>query len=358
MIYFIVIYISVAALGFLDLTPRMRKICIFMSVLLLAALAGWRNMGGNDFYSYRDIYYGLTLNYMSSEPGYAFLNNLFSYLGFSFNGFLFAYSFTAIALLVSFIYKHTKYPAIALLFYMATYFFFYNMVLNRQMMSMSLALWAIYLWNKNKLYSVLCLAIGASFHQSLLVLLPFLCIFEFLRHTRGKKYWIAFFTALTAAVIMFSPLQLFTFLDGIPVFSFIAKRTMHYFVNTGSYSLNIVEYIKMAAACLIILPWFKKIAADKEHRIWLFFYITGVILLLWTRDIEILFRVFAYFDLSLVVLLPLCLHFFMGKFPARQRKPALTLIYIAATILAVAAVSYRVMYFDNGIFLYYKFYFL
>lgn len=359
MIYFLSIYSAVAALSFTDFSPKLRRVGSFFCVILLAMLAGWRNMGGSDFYIYQDIYYGLSLNYMSSEAGYALLNNLFSFVGFSFNAFLFFYSLISVSVLAAFLEKHVKYPKFALLFYMACYFFFYNMVLNRQMLCMSLTLWVIYFWDKNKLLSLLYLFTGFFFHQSIIALLPFLLVYEVLKRTKGVKFWTAFFVLFIGVTAALSPMRFINLISYVPGLSFIAGRTLGYFENaSGSYTLNAVEYVKMAAALMIILPFLKKIWAEKANRIWLFLYFSGAILLFWTRNVEILFRIFAYFDLSLLVLIPLAINLFLAKFPQSKRRPLLLLIYSTVGVLAVGAILYRTAKFGDGAFWSYQFYFL
>lgn len=359
MIYFLAIYSAAAALSFTDFSPKLRRVGAFFCIILLAMLAGWRNMGGSDFYIYQDIYYGLQLNYMSSEAGYALLNNLFSFLGFSFNGFLFFYSLISIAVLVAFLERHVTYPKFALLFYMACYFFFYNMVLNRQMLCMSLALWVVYFWDKNKPLSLIWLFTGFFFHQSIIVLLPFLFAYEVLKRTKGIKCWAAFFILFIAVTAALSPLQFISLVSSVPGLSFISGRTLGYLERaSGTYSLNVVEYIKMAAALMIILPFIKRIWASRENRIWLFLYFSGVILLFWTRNVEILFRIFVYFDLSLLVLIPLALNIFILRIPKVQRKSLLVLIYGFIGLLTIGAILYRTAKFGDGAFWSYQFYFL
>lgn len=359
MTYFVAIYFAVAALSFTDFSAKLRKVGAFLCIILLAMLAGWRNMGGSDFYIYRDIYYGLALNYMSSEAGYALLNNIFSFLGFSFNGFLFFYSLISVALLVVFLEKYTKYPKLSLLFYMACYFFFYNMVLNRQMLCMSLTLWIVYFWDRNKIYSLMLLLTGFLFHQSIIVLLPFLLSYDFLKKTKGIKYWCAFFIVFVAVTVVFSPIQFINLISSVPGFAFILGRTLGYFEHaSGMYSLNMVEYIKMGAALIIILPFVKKIWTVQENRIWLFLYFSGVILLFWTRNIEILFRIFVYFDLSLLLLVPYALNIFLQKTPKIQRKNLLVLLYGFIGLITIGAILYRTAKFGNGTFWAYQFYFL
>lgn len=359
MIYFLSIYLAVAALSLTDFVKKWRTFGAVLCVLLLAMLAGWRNMGGRDFFVYQDIYYGFSLNYFSSEMGYALANNIFSGLGFSFNAFLFCYSLTAIAIIVLFLEKHSSYPKLALLIYMGCYFFFYNMVLCRQMLCISLALWIIYWWDRKPVYSLLCLMLGCTFHQSILVLLPFLCAFEFLHRTKGIRCWVLFFICVIGLAAIFSPEQMVIFLGKIPGLSFIPQRVLGYLTRAdGSYSLNIVEYIKIIICLPLILFSLKRILRENRMHIWLFMYFVGIVFLMWTRNDEILFRLFAYFDLSLLVLLPFCIKYFVQRCPARQRGLILTTIYGGVGLLATAAILYRTAHFENAVFWDYQFYFL
>lgn len=359
MIYFLTIYSAVAALSLTDFIPKWRKWGAFLCILLLSMLAGWRTMGGKDFFIYQDIYYGLGLNYFSSEMGYAFINNIFSAIGFSFNGFLFFYSLVSIALLVLFLEKHSLYPKFSLLIYMGCYFFFYNMVLNRQMFCMSLALWIIYWWDKNKLYALLCLFIGMSFHQSLFALLPFLLAYEGLRHTKGKICWVTFFILFGVGCIFISPMQAVSWLGTIPGISFVPARVLGYLEKSNaSYTLDTTEYIKLLVVLPVLFFFFKKIIREQTMRIWLFMYFCGVIFLLWTRNVEILFRVFAYLDLSLLVLIPFCIKSLSSSFLPKQRNIFLLGIYILTGLLAIGAILYRTAHFGNGVFWSYQFYFL
>lgn len=359
MIYFLTIYSAVAALSLTDFIPKWRKWGAFLCILLLSMLAGWRTMGGKDFFIYQDIYYGLGLNYFSSEMGYAFINNIFSAIGFSFNGFLFFYSLVSIALLVLFLEKHSLYPKFSLLIYMGCYFFFYNMVLNRQMFCMSLALWTIYWWDKNNFYSLLCLLIGMSFHQSLFALLPFLLVYEVLRHTRGTKCWVAFFFVFIAATVFISPEKSVSIIGDIPGLSFVSGRLLNYMEhNSEFYTLDVMEYVKLLFVLPVLFFFLKKLIREKTMHIWLFMYFCGVIFLLWTRNIEILFRIFAYLDLSLLVLLPFCIKLFTASFLPKQRTLLLLGIYMLTGLLAIGAILYRTAHFEHGIFWSYYFYFL
>lgn len=359
MIYFLSIYSAIAALSFTDFSPKLRRLGAFLCVLLLSMLAGWRNMGGKDFFVYQDIYYGLTLNYMSSEMGYTLLNNWFAELGFSFNAFLFVYSLLSVTVLVSFLEKHVKFPKFSLLFYMACYFFFYNMVLNRQMFCMSLTLWVVYFWDRKKILSLILLFTGVLFHQSFMVLLPFLLAYEILKRTKGLRSWIIFFILFIGITATLSPLQFLNMLSSVPAFSFVSMRALSYLQNaSGVYNLNAIEYVKMATALLIILPCLKKLWATQENRLWLFLYFSGVILLFWTNQVEILFRLFAYFDLSLLVLIPLAINLFLNDVSPTRHLPLLMFLYAVVGILATGAILYRTANFADGSFWAYQFYFL
>lgn len=360
MIYFFTTYITVAIAGISDFWPKLKKIGLVISIVFLSMLAGLRNMGGLDFEVYQSIYYGFGVAYFSDEIGYIFLNNLFSWAGVSYNIFLFCYTLAAVIILVLFLHKHTKYPSFALMFYMACYFFFYNMVLNRQMICMSLALWAIYYWDKNKIYSLLTIGVGVLFHNSLVVLLPCIIIYEFLKHTKGSNSWVAFFVFLILFTIFITPERFIDIIGSVPGLSFIGNRLYGYLQKEelSTYTLNNVEYVKMFIGMAVIVPCIKKILLNKENRIWLFMYFIGLILLVWTRNIEILFRIFVYFDLSLLVLLPLCLDIVKDKFSRNNRAIMVLIAYICMGILALASIMYRVNNFNNGAFWQYQFYFL
>lgn len=359
MLYFLIIYSSVVILSFTDFVPKWRKIGALGCILLLSMLAGWRTMGGRDFFIYQDVYYGLGINYFSSEMGYAIINNLFSAAGFSFNGFLFFYSLLSIALMVLFLEKHSLYPKFSLLIYLGCYFFFYNMVLNRQMFCMSIALWVIYWWDKNRLFSVLCLLLGMSFHQSLFALLPFLLVYEGLKHTQGSKFWIGFFVIFALVTTLVSPQQAVLWLGQVPGLSFISERLLGYLERaSGLYTLNIVEYIKLLIVLPVLFSCFKKIIREKSMRIWLFMYFCGIVFLLWTRHIEVLFRIFAYFDISLLMLLPFCVKILTASFLPRQHQILLLGIYVLTGVLAIGAILYRTANFGDAIFWSYQFYFL
>ena len=360
MIYFIVIYGIVILLSFMDFSKKLHIWGSCLSVLSLSMLAGWRTMGGIDFEGYRSIYYGFYTAYFENEYGYIWLSNLFSSLSLSYNSFLFVYTLISISLLVVFLYKHTKFPSFALLFYMACYFFFYNMVLNRQMICMSIALWAIYEWGHNKWKSMFLITMGMLFHNSIFVIVPFLLIFDFLRKFSSTKKWIIFFSVFICFTILCSPVEVIDVLANLPGLSFIGNRLKNYLLKaeTSTYALNVVEYIKMIIAFVIILPSIRTLIKNQESHIWLFFYFVGVILLIWIRNIEVLFRVFVYFDLSLLVILPLCLNILLKKFNSDQRKVILFGAYACMGVLAIFSILYRTHNFDNGIFWTYHFYFL
>ena len=360
MIYFLSIYCLVIILSFTDFNKKYKRLGAIAIIILLAMLAGFRNMGGMDFLFYKDLYNRLALNYLSSEFGYALFNNLFSSLGFSFNFFLFVYTFISVYFMVSFLEKYTPFPKFSILFYMASYFFYYNMVLNRQMICITAVLWVLFLWNKNKLCSLFVLFSAFLFHQSIIVILPFLLIFEMIKNSKGVICWGGYFIFAIVITLVVNPIDFSNYISFIPGLSFVTVRTLDYFSKTevSLYTLNKLEYLKMFLMLLILLPCLKTILKNKENKIWVFFYFTGLIVMFWTRNIEILFRVFVYFDLSLLFLLPLCLNIFITKFPSEQKKTVLLFSYGLMGILALASIYYRISNFDHGVFLLYKFYFL
>lgn len=108
-----------------------------------------------------------------TEIGYVFLNILFNKLGFSFVGFLFCYALIVNYLLVTVIYRY-KYPVFAVLVLIASNHFSQQANLVRQMMAVSIFLYATkYILEKKALFYFLSIFLASLFHFSALILIPF-----------------------------------------------------------------------------------------------------------------------------------------------------------------------------------------
>jgi len=358
MIYFIVIYIAVITLSFADFTSKFNKFGTWACIILLSCLSGFRNLGGKDFFVYQQMY-ETNIFYRGIEKFYIIINQLFSNLGVSYNVFLFILSFIAILLLISAYQKISYFPKLSLMFYLGTYFFYYNMILNRQMIAVALLLWVIYFWDKNKIYSFVLLLFGFLFHQSIIVILPFLFIFSFIK--KGKiLLGFCLITGLLAALFI-NPQSIMNYIFSGEE-SIVTNRLIGYMVKAegSNYSVELFEYIKLAVILCIIIPVWKKLFQDSKTSVWLFLYCIGAIFLLWSFKFEIMFRIFMYFDLSFTILVPAAIRIYLNKIALTksQKNFSILLVYIMIGIIALISILHRITNFDQGSFLDYKFYFI
>ena len=357
MIYILSIYFLVFLLSFTDFSKKYNNLGVNLSIILLSILAGFRHVGGKDFEAYRYLYEtGLSIG--KTEVGYNLTNTFFHSIGFSYNIFLFIISFISLYILIKSFQKISIYPKLSLLLYMGTYFFFYNMVLNRQMIAVSLLLWIIFLWDKNKIYSLILLFVAFSFHKSIIIILPFLFIFDL---AKNKKYiWMFLFIIGTSLALFVTPQNLMDiiFSGETMVNDRIGGYLLRQENNIVSYNVEIFEYIKLLVMILIIIPITKRLYKDIKTSIWLFFYFIGAIFLIWSSKYEIMFRLFMYFDLSFIILLPYCLEIYLSKLflSKKQSKIIKIFVYCLIGVIAISSIYYRASNFSG--FSEYKFYFM
>ncbi|MFA7675525.1 MAG: EpsG family protein [Endomicrobiia bacterium] len=358
MIYFIVIYIAIIILSFTDFTSKFNKFGTWACIILLSCLAGFRNLGGKDFLTYEQMY-ETKIFYSGIEKFYIVVNHLFSNLGVSYNVFLFILSFIAILLLISAYQKISYFPKLSLMLYLGTYFFYYNMILNRQMVAVALLLWVIYFWDKNKIYSLVLFLFGFLFHQSIIVILPFLFIFSFIK--KGK-FLLGFCLTIVLLVALFiNPESIMNYIFSSEE-SIVADRLSGYIMKAdgSNYSVELFEYIKLTVILCIIIPIWKKLFQNAKTSVWLFLYCIGAIFLLWSSKLEIMFRIFMYFDLSFTILIPAAIKIYLSKITLTksQKNFCIVCIYAMVGIIALISILHRITNFDQGSFLDYKFYFI
>lgn len=355
MSYFLLIFSLVFLLSFTDFSKKFNNFGTNISIILLSMLAGFRNIGGNDFEAYRFLYdTGLSIG--DTEVGYNIINTFFHNIGISYNMFLFIISFFSIFVLVKAFQKISVYPKLSLLLYIGTYFFFYNMVLNRQMIAISLLLWIIFFWEKNKIYSLALLFLAFSFHKSIIIIFPFLLIFEF---AKNKKFrWMFLFVLGIVLALFITPKDI---MDRLVSSSLTVNNRLSGYIlqqenSLMAYNVEIFEYIKLIIMVTIIIPIWKELYANTKTLIWLFFYFIGAIFLIWGRQYEIMFRLYIYFDLSFIILFTYCLETYIYKFSLSDKEFKI-FMYFVIGIIAIISVFYRA--YNFGDFLSeYQFYFM
>lgn len=247
MALYLFVFILLIGLSLIEVLNRNKKISLITGSIL-ALMAGFRFFVGYDFESYKRFYEGIggltdVFNgTIDAESGYLFINYLFKAMGFNFHFFILFFSFLSIGLLTYFLYTHTKFPTLFLLYYYSRFFLVRDMGQIRSSLACILLLYAIPYIGKKKPFHFLGLVFLASlFHISALFF-----IVAYLFNGIFKKLTISNILSLLAVatiigVIVQTP-QLY--LWAVP------GRYISYFINpgytNGKWILNPIVWMQLS----------------------------------------------------------------------------------------------------------------
>ncbi|MGX7393414.1 EpsG family protein [Carnobacterium mobile] len=166
--FFVLIILTILALT--EVLLREKKIS-FITISVMSLMAGLRFFTGYDFISYKnffekidnvsDVFNGS----IDAEKGYLFLNFIFSKLELNFYFFILVFSLLSIGLLGYFVYKHTPFPSLFLMYYYARFFLVRDMGQIRSSLACIILLYAIPFMIKKKPAPFLLIVFLASlFH--------------------------------------------------------------------------------------------------------------------------------------------------------------------------------------------------
>ncbi len=349
MYWFLLVYVAIALLSLSDLAPRsQRTLPAILIWLLLAMTAGFRNMGGSDYLFYELHYCSDQIFVDYFEPGYCACVWLCNGLGIGYNMFIALLSSVSLWLLMRFFRHRSEYPMMSMVLYAGLYFFYYNLVLMRQMVAVVAFMYALgYMIDGKNWRFVWAVLLGALFHYSILVLIP---AYFFIRYFRVNLFGILLLATGALAFRMLGAMFLVDTLNDAGL-AFLASRADGYMAGaqSGGYTVNPIEFVKVAVMVPLIWVMYGRIREAPGGEMLVKCYLIYIATLIAFYNIEVLFRVSMYFDLALTLLVPLIVsRIHMQKAP----------VLLAVGALAVFSILYRIHHFGGGHFLDYKFFFL
>lgn len=346
--WFVFLMLALTALSLCDLASmKCRRVALVAMWLLLTLSAGLRNMGGVDYDAYRDQYNGIdSESYF--ETGYCWSVDIGNFLGLSYNGFILVLTGITLFFLLRFYWKYSSLPLLSIVLYVGLYFFYYNMILLRQMVAVVFFLYALqFIREKKTIGFLLTTFAGSLFHLSILVVIP---VYFYLRY---------FKISLPSLLILFG-ISVAVYIGGLLFFlelflhvglSLFVERAIAY-AAADNFQTNVVEYLKMAAMLSLLAVTYKRIAGNYANEVLVKCYLAFCVLLLCFGRYEVMFRVAMYFDLALTLLVPLMIG------AVRMNLRSKVLIYLLAGAVASFSLLWRLYKFDNGSFTHYTFFFL
>lgn len=242
--FFVLIILTILALT--EVLLREKKIS-FITLSIMSLMAGLRFFTGYDFISYknffekidnvRDVFNGS----IDAEKGYLFLNFIFSKLELNFYFFILFFSLLSISLLGYFVYKHTSFPSLFLIYYYARFFLVRDMGQIRSSLACIILLYAIPFMIKKKLVPFLLIVFLASlFHITawfFIVVYLFNIIFEKL--TTKTVIWLLTGSTIIGSIIQIPQLYIWA----------IPNRYIAYFTSPsytdGNWLMNPVLWMQV-----------------------------------------------------------------------------------------------------------------
>lgn len=313
---------------------KTQKTLNLITIMILALVAGLRNVGGSDYYVYANIYDSIpTLGKFFSdyqvlddkyttlgvERMYLFMNSLSKTLGLSYYGFIFIHSLFIVFVTYFALRNYTSEFTIVILVFLYK-FYFYNVFISlRQPITMALFFIMIRYMERHdwKRYFLLAI-ISFMFHTAALILFP---LYFLNRLKLSKKLIVAlnliFVPTLVLSTLNVPVLQLFEPILQLDIFAtdemFEKADSLINGISLTSISwLHTAEYFLIMCFVIAFYDDLVKANPGAGTMIKLFLCLLPIFTLF--RNYEILTRIKEYFTLSYGFILSYLAMIKKGKF--------------------------------------------
>lgn len=303
-IYFLLLAIII--LGSI-IFKKNKKTYIVVICLLLSLVSGFRHFTiGNDTAVYLRTHNAIVekgLNVADTsrlEPGYIFLDFASTKVSNEFNFFLFIMALLTNMGIAFLIIKYSKNPMMSLLLFVLFRFFFDEMNIMRQFLSISIILCGVeYIKNRKLIKYLLIILLASTIHYSALFAFP---IYFLYRRSFDKKTK-AILLVITAIAFVSLNSILSTVTSKIGLYSGYVDA--YYDSNKLGSIISAIMSASIYIYSLIIFKKYKKKASDElEYSFFLNISFICMLLNVCSIRISILSRLIDYYEIFIIVLLP------------------------------------------------------
>lgn len=288
---------------------KIENLYFILLFLVFVFISGLRLDISSDYKEYKYIFEKINENGIFSdyfiEIGYLYLNKIVGFFTNNFNVLLFTVAFISISCKFYFINSISQDRLLSALLFLSFYLLLYDMGAIRRGLALGFSSISILFYLKDKrLVSILFLFIGAFFHSSILVLLPFLLIKKF--HISQKLFIIFVLTSYILQYIL-NNLTIFQFLgqSNNPIVSkaFGYFESGDYFNENSSFTIGFL--IRVLLIILLIRNRPIIINHSKYFDKLIYLYSISIFILIIFDKLRIFSSVAIYFKFIEVILIPL-----------------------------------------------------
>lgn len=271
-------------------------------ILLLSILSGIRYSTGTDYFNYEKIYIDIKNGILRTdiEFGYYLLNLLVSTLELHYNVVLFICSFIYLFGINNIIDRYIggKNKWISIFLWLSTFnFYFFSLSIVRQSVSIYIFMFSLkYIQKKKIIKFIFCIFLGAFFHKSIILLIPF----YYFANLKKKE-----------TVFIFMPFFIFILSRKNFLIEILNKIYPKVSIYIELFNKTDTSYnsILLSIVYLIITYYFKKKNKCKQNDI----LYSGVYAFLIIRIMVgsgyglIFYRMIQYFGIFIIILVPIIL---------------------------------------------------
>jgi hypothetical protein len=323
-----------------------RAIFLFVIAFVLILMCGFRGDIDGDYWAYIISYNDAISNEVSAnmEFSYTAISRMADALVGSFNGVLFFYALVSISLLTYIIIKYYNSNLYVFLVYYSFYFFLHPMTQIRGSIAASVVLLSLQFIYKKELWKFLLVVfLGAIFHSSSLLIIPFYFV---VNNFKLKNYQAIIITI--AAFIIGKVFRPFDLLVGLPFgeeLYVLNKLEMH--KNTleggvGNRTANV--YIIMALLKLgfnIFLRYKAELLEErfKYFRTFLTVHFWGYIIYLLLSEMHLVSaRIAELLGITEIFLIPMLIEMFRPKWAGKSMVITMAIFQFIITLFIVKLV--------------------
>lgn len=308
LIYYIILGLLLIAwlISNLFVETKIKKVLNIIFTIIVFALIGLRDVSvGADTSKYESLYKS---QYEWTEVGYNLIVFVFNYLKIDFRIFLIVLTIFAGVSFYYFCSKYSKDYLLTLIFFITIGLFSMYMTGIRQVIAITIIIWAIECIIQKKLLGfVLLVLLASKFHSSAILVLPiyFFRIFN-INRKNIKSIFLIFIFMFIFSIIFQS--QLLTVAE-----KFVPKSYDDIELTSYKYVLNPLVLIVEVSITIFILIFAKNsniIENEKICTILLILQICNVLIQTIFSSVVIVVRVSYYFDIAKIILITYALKYF------------------------------------------------
>ncbi len=282
--------------GYISRQQLLNGFCLLLMFLILFAVSACRLNVGNDYAKYVEFMHLVDCDaYVPTEVGFNTLVKIIYGIS-GFENFLLVFAFFAfftVLLFIAAIYKQADSFGFSFFLFMAFGYYFQSFNTVRYYLALAVAVYAIpYVLKKEWGKFVLLILLGATFHKSLLVVLPL-----YILATINWKKWQLALAAIFCSTFFF----LQDFYLKVVVFLYPTYEDTEYLEGGTSY----INILRCVAVLVLALLCYRKVIKDNlRNRFYFYCNLGALVMYVCCSFLPIISRIGYYLTITHIFFLP------------------------------------------------------